>query len=515
FNNRAPVFPFRTCGIYPYQSSNNIISENNITNNDFGMWVDRSPDNTISRNNITYNSVGIYLYFTSNRNIVDHNNISKNAIGIDVVPGNADGENKISHNNIFSNSNIGLQFRDSRLNIISHNNIYSNNNNGLIIDKGYSITISYNNIYSNGNIGIHLKSTSINTVDNNNILSNTGHGIYIESSSSNDLFDNVINSNLKYGIYLKSSSKNDILRNDISSNSGNGTYLRASNRNNIIYNNITSNSYYGIYINNSHNNTIHHNNIAYNNGSTEIYSPDHIQAYDDLNLSFWNNTYPSGGNYWLDYDGVDLNCTPSQDVPPSDGIGDTPYVYILGGAGVQDHYPLMNPHVNLYLYPGWNLISLPYIPYDTELSTLLEPIKGSYDAVQWFNATDTDDHWKHNQVSKALNLNDLNDINHMICFWIHITKANGIMFEYRGMAPIENQTITLYSGWNMVGYPSLTCYTRTEGLNDLTFGQEVDLIQWYDAQTQTWHDMGENDYFVPGRGYWIHSKVETTWDVPM
>jgi hypothetical protein len=66
-----------------------------------------------------------------------------------------------------------------------------------------------------------------------------------------------------------------------------------------------------------------------------------------------------------------------------------------------------------------------------------------------------------------------------------------------------------------VGYPSLTSYNRSVGLNNLTFGTDVDCIQWYDAAAQTWHFMGPDDYFIPGRGYWIHSKVEATWEVPL
>lgn len=45
----------------------------------------------------------------------------------------------------------------------------------------------------------------------------------------------------------------------------------------------------------------------------------------------WDDGYPSGGNYWSDYDGVDLD---------NDGIGDTPY-WVTGFA--KDDYPLMKP----------------------------------------------------------------------------------------------------------------------------------------------------------------------------
>jgi hypothetical protein len=32
---------------------------------------------------------------------------------------------------------------------------------------------------------------------------------------------------------------------------------------------------------------------------------------------------------------------------------------------------------------------------------------------------------------------------------------------------------------------------------------------------QKWKEIGDSDYFEIGRGYWIHSKVEKTWDVPL
>jgi hypothetical protein len=53
----------------------------------------------------------------------------------------------------------------------------------------------------------------------------------------------------------------------------------------------------------------------------------------------WDDGYPSGGNYWSYYAGSDLYNGPNQDIPGSDGIGDSPYK-----VGIEyDHYPLMNP----------------------------------------------------------------------------------------------------------------------------------------------------------------------------
>jgi hypothetical protein len=76
---------------------------------------------------------------------------------------------------------------------------------------------------------------------------------------------------------------------------------------------------------------------------------------------------------------------------------------------------------NIQLYEGWNLISIPFIQTDTDLSSVLNSINGSYDAVQMYNADDTSDHWKHHQISKTPNLNDLGGVDHKMGFWIHIT----------------------------------------------------------------------------------------------
>ena len=54
----------------------------------------------------------------------------------------------------------------------------------------------------------------------------------------------------------------------------------------------------------------------------------------------WDNGYPSGGNYWSDYTGNDSFSGPNQDLPGSDGIGDTPYNITGYTPNDQDRYPL-------------------------------------------------------------------------------------------------------------------------------------------------------------------------------
>jgi len=111
--------------------------------------------------------------------------------------------------------------------------------------------------------------------------------------------------------------------------------------------------------------------------------------------------------------------------------------------------------------------------------------------------------------------NDLADITEKMGFWIHITQPGDTIFLYNGTQPIVNQTIDIYPGWNLVGYLSNTSYNRTQGLNNLTFGQDVDSILTYDAATKKWKEIGASDYFEMGRGYWVHAKTKCEWEVPL
>jgi len=86
---------------------------------------------------------------------------------------------------------------------------------------------------------------------------------------------------------------------------------------------------YGIGLSYSSNyNSIFHNSFV--NNSIQVYS------YSSVNI--WDDGYPSGGNYWSDYAGLDAYRGSVQDQNGGDGIGDTPYVI---DADNQDSYPLM------------------------------------------------------------------------------------------------------------------------------------------------------------------------------
>jgi hypothetical protein len=176
---------------------------------------------------------------------------------------------------------------------------------------------------------------------------------------------------------------------------------------------------------------------------------------------------------------------------------------------------IVNNRPTITLHPGWNLISLPYVQINTDIDTIFSSISDSYDAIQYYDALDANDPWKHYHKDKPAHMNDLSDIQNNMGIWIHITDSVDVLFEVPGIPPTEGQTVNLEPGWNLVGYPRLSISGRTEGLNNTEYGTHINRIKWFDTTSGKWQNMAVDDIFEVGRGYWIHSKVKTTWNVPV
>ncbi|UCE38834.1 MAG: PKD domain-containing protein, partial [Thermoplasmata archaeon] len=212
-----------------------------------------------------------------------------------------------------------------------------NGGRGIYVSNSIGITICDNYMSSSvsNNRGIYLTQTGQCDVYENTIQDNNGKGIFLDINCIyNDIFKNNLINNKDEGIRLAShSNNNNIFENIIQSSYGFGIYITQSSDDNTIRNNIIrDHPHSAIKVANTYpygnNNRIYHNNFINNIAS-------------DGGTNIWDDGYPSGGNYWSDYGGNDFYHGSKQDIPGSDGIGDTPYP-IPDGSN-QDRYPFMNP----------------------------------------------------------------------------------------------------------------------------------------------------------------------------
>jgi parallel beta-helix repeat protein len=371
----------------------NKIRNNNITNNNLyvgvgylGAGVDLTNgarDNEVEKNNITQNPYGISI--SNESNSIFGNQIIENGVGIHEYLEPTYGY-KIFHNN-FINNTKQTDLSNQSINIWddgypSGGNYWSNytsvdlysgpyqNVTGSdgIWDTPYIINTNNRDRYPLANPWTLLPVHNINTgsgyatiqkaINANETLN--GHvifvdaGTYVENVVVNksisligaDKFNTVINGNYIGNVMNITASNVKITGFNIQK-SGTvypncGIYLGEGTTGNNVSCNIIINNYIGIQLEHSSNNTLAENNVAYNwcginlsySSSNRIYHNNfinNIQVKNGDSNNTWDDGYPSGGNYWNDYNGTDLN---------GDGIGDTPYVI---DANNRDGYPLVVP----------------------------------------------------------------------------------------------------------------------------------------------------------------------------
>jgi parallel beta-helix repeat protein len=298
-------------GVYLFVSSSNMVSGNNLTAaNQYtydGIDLESSTNNTIFHNKVTGNGEGGIHLDSSSGNIVSGNNFTDNHGSIGLL---GSWNNTLSGNYVSGSASWGMWLLYSFNNSVSGNTLTRNNFMGIGTTNSFGDTVSDNNASGNYDEGIYIYEGSFNeTVSNNNASGNTNDGIAVDGCSNVTVSGNNVTENGEYGIALYSTTQ-------------------TCTENTVVDNNVVRNGN-GIFVDSSVNNTIYHNNFINNTRQTAIINSE---------PNIWDDGYPSGGNFWGDYNGTDVYTGPYQNVTGSDGIGDTPYVV---DANNTDHYPLI------------------------------------------------------------------------------------------------------------------------------------------------------------------------------
>lgn len=355
-------------GIWVRESDGNIITQNTLSNNIRNIDVYISNNDTITSNAISFSSsAGIRLYSSINTTLQD-NVLTQDGILISGdlmehwITHTIDTSNTVNgkpvyylkglvgetvtmdagqiilvnctdvsiENRDLKDGSMGIGIGFSTQMTVSNNIISSQNRYGIRLKGSHNSTIA-NNRVMDGGTGISLSTSHGNTVHNNTVFSSEREGIYLGDSNSNFVAFNSVSS-CDDGISLWGSKNNEVFNNEVSENEKRGIELWDSVNTTITYNNVRNNSEYGIRLYSSRESLIYHNNLIDNE----------VQAYDGTPVvNEWDKGYSRGGNYWSDYDGVDVKSGPFQSEIGSDGIGDESYT--IDPYAQMDRYPLMSP----------------------------------------------------------------------------------------------------------------------------------------------------------------------------
>ena len=273
-------------GIYLDSLNNVTIMDLEIKGFLIGIGIYYCSQITLLNNLILNNGDGIYIEYSSRNNLIGNYVANNNCNGICL---NWVSKSTLKNNRMEDN---GANFGFSGGYKLANNIDSSNTVNGKPIyywinqsakaipqNAGYvalinctEITVKYLEI-SNNIQGILLVNTENSAIIGNNILNNSV-GIYLYKSSFNSISENIIDENY-WGAWFEYSSNNTFSGNVLSNLCGVRLIL-------------------------SSNNTFYYNTFN-NTMSQSVYG----QVYSFASTNIWDAGYPSGGNYWNDYVGVD------------------------------------------------------------------------------------------------------------------------------------------------------------------------------------------------------------------
>ncbi len=118
--------------------------------------------------------------------------------------------------------------------------------------------------------------------------------------------------------------------------------------------------------------------------------------------------------------------------------------------------------------------------------------------------------WISYSKNRPDSLNTLTYLDNTMGFWMHLTANGGDLTIGTGIYSAGSVVINLYTGWNLVSYPS-----ATDRLASTTLPGVADMVAYYDgAAPYLITDALPNAVtFVEGNAYWVHATSDIVWFV--
>ena len=165
------------------------------------------------------------------------------------------------------------------------------------------------------------------------------------------------------------------------------------------------------------------------------------------------------------------------------------------------------------LVPGWNLISLPIVPSNTAIKTVLADLIGSKDFTKvWTYQAGT---WKYATLSSTGVLSGgLTTMQDGVGYWIYMTRPDMLYVSGYVIPPAAGPpSYSLTLGWNLIGFKpqptvgqeQVNALPSTGGyLNSINAKYDPNNVWIYDNTRQTWTRATSTTTIQPGQGLWVY-----------
>ncbi len=349
-------------GIQFYNVTHGTVETSTIDDNRVGVSLYASSNITFSGNEIANNTVdGIYVGFASANLTFTGNKFASDGLNFDptettaphwasftVTPDNTVNGRPIAFYHACSGITVdGAQI--GQLIVANCNDVeithlsITNTDSAIQVANVSNLTIANSTLTMNHQSSISLSFVNNTTVQAVTATLNRGGGIGFWHVINLTIFDSVVSSNGASGISLSYAS-NVTIRSNVFARNANWALFFYIDQNVRVF----------------HNDFIWNNQADFWDHVKDVYYWTPSSVKDS-----WDNGYPSGGNYWTAYDGVDncsgegqnnCRCDPPSFLTCRDGIGDTPYVITSYFASLNptDRYPLMRPYHSDTTPPSWS-----------------------------------------------------------------------------------------------------------------------------------------------------------------
>jgi hypothetical protein len=184
------------------------------------------------------------------------------------------------------------------------------------------------------------------------------------------------------------------------------------------------------------------------------------------------------------------------------GDGDpNDYFYMVRAKDILNMEELNTNKVGKVVYDlveGWNLISIPLEQFDTSRETVVQTLGSNYIAIRGYHAGKAKP-WMHWHRNKPDPLNNVITVDHENGYYIKMQSADSLVIAGKVR---QSTSISLETGWNLVGYPSLVSDIQSNVLSSIS--GSYNRVENYNTVTGKHQVVNPGDLMYPGLGYWIH-----------